>query len=81
MGILTAEKARQFDPSTTDEDSNTKVFDNVSMILILKNVADKTVVSVVLQYVGKEGLRRKLIVKVREAKFVLNYSFTIISPW
>lgn len=49
MGILTAEKARQFDPSTTDEDSKTKVFESVSIILILKKVADKTVVSVVLQ--------------------------------
>jgi hypothetical protein len=49
MGILTAEKARQFDPSTTDEDSKTKVLDSVSMILILKKVADKTLVSVVLQ--------------------------------
>lgn len=49
MGILTAEKARQFDPSTTDEDSNTKVLDSVSIILILKNVADNKLVSVVLQ--------------------------------
>jgi|LakMenEpi03Aug12_release.lakeMendotaPanAssembly.Ray.scaffolds.fasta_scaffold271336_2 hypothetical protein len=68
-----AEKVRQLDPSTTDEDSNKKVLDTVSIILILKKVADKTLVSVVLQYVGREGLRRKLIESVREAKLVLNY--------
>lgn len=80
MGILTAEKARQFDPSTTDDDSNTKVLESVSIILILKKVADNTLVSVVLQYVGNEGLRRKLIVRVSEDRFVLNCSFTMISP-
>lgn len=80
MGILTAEKARQFDPSTTDDDSKTKVLESVSIILILKKVADNTLVSVVLQYVGNEGFRRKLIVRVSEDRFVLNCSFTMISP-
>ena len=80
MGILTAEKARQFDPSTIDEDSKTKVLESVSIILILKKVADNKLVSVVLQYVGREGLRRKLIVRVREDRFVLNCSLTMISP-
>lgn len=33
-----AEKVKQFEASTTEEDSNKKVFDIVSMILMMKKV-------------------------------------------
>lgn len=56
--------------STTEEDSKRKLFERVSIILMTKKVWDRIVVSVVLQLVGKEGLRRVLIVKLRLLKLL-----------
>jgi hypothetical protein len=60
-----AEKVKQLLLSTTEDDSKRKLFEIVSIILMMKKVWAKMVVSVVLQLVGKEGLRIVLIVKLR----------------
>lgn len=65
MGILTAVKVRQLVESTTEDDSKRKLLDTVSMILMMKNVSARMLVSVVLQLVGSDGLRSELIVMVR----------------
>jgi len=66
MGILMAEKVRQLVESTTEEDSKRKLLDTVSMILTMKKVWARMDRSVVLQLVGREGLSKVLIVRLRD---------------
>lgn len=66
MGILMAEKVRQFVESTTEEDSKRKLLDTVSMILTMKKVWARMDLSVVLQLVGREGLSKVLIVRLSD---------------
>lgn len=65
IGILTAVKVRQLVESTTEEDSKRKLLDTVSMILMMKKVCARMLVSVVLQLVGSDGLSSELMVRVR----------------
>lgn len=65
MGILMAEKVRQFLESTTEEDSKRKLLETVSMMRTMKKVWARMVVSVVLQLVGREGFSSVLIVRLR----------------
>lgn len=50
------------------------------MMRMMKNVWARMVVSVVAQVVGRRGLRRVLIVRVRLVWFAANISVTVTYP-
>ena len=81
MGMRTAEKVRQLEPSTTDEDSKRKLLERVSMMRSTKKVLASMVVSVVSQVVGRDGLSMVLMVRLRLLKLLGKVSVTMISPW
>ena len=72
IGILKDVNLRQFELSTTADDSNKKAFDATSIILILKNVWDNKVTSFVLQKVSKDGFKMLLILRTSWVAFAVN---------
>lgn len=78
MGILRDVNLRQFELSTTADDSNRKALEATSMILILKKVCDNRVTSVVLQKVSKDGLRMLLILSTSWVAFAAKVSVMMI---
>lgn len=79
MGILSELNLRQFELSTTADDSNKKALDSSSMILILKKVLANKVTSVVLQKVYKDGFKIELILSTNFVASEAKVSVTIIS--
>ena len=78
MGIRMDSNARQLFPPTTDEDSNMNLLEATSMILMMKKVWERIVMSVVSHEVGSSGLRMELISRVSSSKSEVNVSVTMI---
>lgn len=70
---------KQFELSTTADDSNKNAFEATSITLIIKKVCDNKVTSVVLQNVYNDGFKMLLILKTSRVSFVANVSVIIIS--